>query len=840
MVTITLPRAIGGEGPRGPQGVKGETGATGPKGDQGAQGIQGPKGDTGPQGPVGPKGETGPKGDTGPQGSTGPKGDPGGTTDLIGTRQQAQTMTIGPAFAAVRTTGYAAPGDGGGALYKRVASEPAHPGKFQSADGQWWELAESRINVRMFGAKGDGASNDAPAVRAAIAAMPKTGGILYFTPGTYIQGDGTNPAYPIVNGQYSGPSDIGTDNAFIFEGYKHFAIIGHGAVIKAHPANSCIVKNQGFVFSHCEHGSITGLTYDGSIASRKPGGGDVSSYNSQSGFLIDNCKQLAFNSVNADYCVMDGFTIQSSDLFRGVENWSEDIFFYGCKARYNYRQGMSVINAKRVRIYGGEFSYTGRIYGTLPMTGIDFEEGFDSPFGRGQIDCLVSGSLFVNNVTSGVALHLGTRDTTIENSTFIDNGFYTVPDPDFLTVNNNFIGNTVRNGTISLEAGGEYLGHNRIYGDGTKDYQIEVRDANKAFELGKSRQQTIENNIVYNDLSKAPTNLTGRFGTLNIIADYVKLHNNVFTNLYFVRSDGVAQSCVYVPGKYGDWENNKFGFERADFPAVGTINANRSLFSVFKRNKCASQYKPVDIFSDFNQQQVTDETDKGYSRKVRNFSIYPATSAFDITWQRQGIEGRNYLIRLTYCQSWFDRNASGMQEELFYAYETAAGVMTTRKTLAKFGSTQLGVGFSDVYVKNGLNCITAKVPDGLTPLGGMFMVEVFADSYVDANKFVIGDPYTYDVAARLTFKIPYAGGGKGTTALRPAVSSTGYTEIVQGADYYDTTLNKPIWWNGAAWVDAEERQGAAVSDSAASDVAGVNAKLNALLASLRAAKLLAT
>lgn len=818
MVTITLPRAVGDTGERGPQGVqgpKGDKGNTGDTGPQGLQGLQGVKGD---------------------------KGDPGGTTDLIGTRTEAQSMTIGPEFAAVRTTGYSSPGDGGEALYKRVVSEPAHPGKFQSADGQWWELAESRIDVRMFGAKGDGASNDAPAVRAAIAAMPKTGGILYFAPGTYIQGDGTNPAYPIVNGVYSGPVDIGTtDNAFIFEGYKHFAIIGHGAVIKAHQANSCIVKNRGFVFSHCEHGIIQGLSYDGNIASRKPNGGDNSGYNRQSGFLIDNCKQLSFDMVNADYCVMDGFTIESSDLFHGVENWSEDIFFYGCKARYNYRQGMSVVNAKRVRIYGGEFSYTGRIYGTMPMLGIDFEEGFASPFGRGQIDCLVSGSLFVDNVTSGVALHLGTRDTTIENSTFINNGFYTVDDPDFLTVNNNFIGNTVRNGDISLWGGGEYLAHNRIYGDGKKSYFIEVYDNNKAFERGKSRQQILENNIVYNDLSKAPTNLTGRFGSLTIVADYVKLRNNVFTNLYLVASDGVAGACIYVPGKYGDWENNKFEFERADFPVVGTINANRSLFSVLKRNKCASQYKPVDIFSSLNQQQVTDETDKGYSRKVRHFGAYPATSAFDITWQRQGAESVKYLIRLTYSQVWTDRNASGIQEELFYAYETAAGVTTSRKTLAKFGNTQLGVGFSDVYVKNGLNCITAKVPDGLTPFAGMFMVEVFADDYVDADKFVIGDPYTYDAAAGLTFKIPYAGGGKGTTAFRPAVSSTGYTEIVRGADYYDTTLNKPIWWNGAVWVDAaEERQGAAVSDSAASDVAGVNAKLNALLASLRAAKLLAT
>ena len=52
----------------------------------------------------------------------------------------------------VRTAGYAAEGDLGGALYKRVGSAPSHAGKFQSADGAWWELAETVVTPQMFGA----------------------------------------------------------------------------------------------------------------------------------------------------------------------------------------------------------------------------------------------------------------------------------------------------------------------------------------------------------------------------------------------------------------------------------------------------------------------------------------------------------------------------------------------------------------------------------------------------------------------------------------------------------------------------------------------------------------
>lgn len=79
----------------------------------------------------------------------------------------AQAMSIG-AQTFIQTAGFAASGDGGGALYKRVASEPTHGGKFQSADLGWWELTEPKPNVKMFGAKGDDSTNDTNAIAAAL------------------------------------------------------------------------------------------------------------------------------------------------------------------------------------------------------------------------------------------------------------------------------------------------------------------------------------------------------------------------------------------------------------------------------------------------------------------------------------------------------------------------------------------------------------------------------------------------------------------------------------------------------------------------------------------------
>ncbi|WP_342343904.1 hypothetical protein [Brucella intermedia] len=69
----------------------------------------------------------------------------------------------------LRTAGYYSAGDGGGALYKRVVSEPTHAGKIQSADGAWWELSTEYITPNMFGAKCDGINDDVPAINAAWA-----------------------------------------------------------------------------------------------------------------------------------------------------------------------------------------------------------------------------------------------------------------------------------------------------------------------------------------------------------------------------------------------------------------------------------------------------------------------------------------------------------------------------------------------------------------------------------------------------------------------------------------------------------------------------------------------
>jgi hypothetical protein len=110
-----------------------------------------------------------------------------GSAALFDTRTAVLLATIDPAIGWVETKGYATVGDKGGALYRRAASEPSHPGKVQSADGAWWELVFETATPAQFGGVGYTTFAAARAGTAATAAVQAcfdfvraVGGRVYF------------------------------------------------------------------------------------------------------------------------------------------------------------------------------------------------------------------------------------------------------------------------------------------------------------------------------------------------------------------------------------------------------------------------------------------------------------------------------------------------------------------------------------------------------------------------------------------------------------------------------------------------------------------------------------
>ncbi|SFI61032.1 hypothetical protein [Albimonas pacifica] len=87
---------------------------------------------------------------------------------IISYAREIEFLTPEPEVEWLEALGHWAPGDGGRALYARVDDEPDHPGKFQTADGGWWELRSQIIVPEMLGAIGDGLTDDADAINDAV------------------------------------------------------------------------------------------------------------------------------------------------------------------------------------------------------------------------------------------------------------------------------------------------------------------------------------------------------------------------------------------------------------------------------------------------------------------------------------------------------------------------------------------------------------------------------------------------------------------------------------------------------------------------------------------------
>lgn len=109
-----------------------------------------------------------------------------GVTQNFGTRTLAVAANISVSATFVRTAGYAAAGDGGDALYKHAGGTT--PGGFQSADGQWWQIALTgdRLNVRAFGATGDGVTDDTTALQACINCAITNSKPVYLSHGQFL------------------------------------------------------------------------------------------------------------------------------------------------------------------------------------------------------------------------------------------------------------------------------------------------------------------------------------------------------------------------------------------------------------------------------------------------------------------------------------------------------------------------------------------------------------------------------------------------------------------------------------------------------------------------------
>jgi len=176
----------------------------------------------------------------------------------------AELTSIPTKIEAVITSGYYTAGDGGGAMYKRVVSQPSHPGKWQDLSGAWFELVGTTISPEVFGADG---IDDTTAINNTIlylyAVCSGKGGVVSYTEGrTYYASSIQN--YPgvshcgasaatstEVNSQWNGAriKQIANANAPLFYNNPNVGYIRNISNVDGQPQRyvSCSISNLTFM-----------------------------------------------------------------------------------------------------------------------------------------------------------------------------------------------------------------------------------------------------------------------------------------------------------------------------------------------------------------------------------------------------------------------------------------------------------------------------------------------------------------------------------------------------------------------------------------------------------------
>jgi len=86
-------------------------------------------------------------------------------------------------------------------------------------------------------------------------------------------------------------------------------------------------------------------------------------------------------------------------------------------------------------------------------------------------------------------------------------------------------------------------------------------------------------------------------------------------------------------------------------------------------------------------------------------------------------------------------------------------------------------------------CITANASNGAIQITNCEFTNINTDGWAEATKFVGQLTHTRKVDFTRSNNL-------GASEMRPTAN------LMKGLSYYDTSINKPIWWNGTNWIDA--------------------------------------
>jgi polygalacturonase len=231
------------------------------------------------------------------------------------------------------------------------------------------------LNVKNFGARGDGLHDDTNAINNAIAALPTAGGTVYIPAGTYLV-DTTKR----VNLRSNMLLQMDADTKL--------------------KAKTSTVKRAYILYSYGRHDvEIAGGQLIGERDTHKYYSGTTDEWNM--GIEIIGGQRITIRDLWVGNCTGDGICIGGG---------AYDVVIDNVVSTNNRRQGLSITKSSKIRVYDSEFSYTN---GTSPECGIDIEP--DLP--ASCTDIIIDNCSLKYNAKYGINVYKNARHVTVRNCT---------------------------------------------------------------------------------------------------------------------------------------------------------------------------------------------------------------------------------------------------------------------------------------------------------------------------------------------------------------------------------------------------------------------------------------
>ncbi len=288
-------------------------------------------------------------------------------------------------------------------------------------------------DIKSFGAKGNGKTNDHESFKKAAAYFNRRGGNgkLIISPGTYIVGKQHFTAGKAGQPAYRG------ENVLHFVNVENFKIQGtsksilryadsfkfgafnpatgkpheHGKNLFIIPAYAAFVGSCVYL-ENCNNIEVTDLALDGNNNKLILGGfyGDVGRQLFHNGISIDKSRNILVNNLNVHHFGLDGIFVANVP-----GNQEDNIKLFNSRFEYNARQGLSWIGGNSLLVKNCKFNHTGKSnFSSPPSAGVDIEAEV-GPVRNGVFESCE----FVDNAGVGMLAEAGdSRDCIFRNCTF--------------------------------------------------------------------------------------------------------------------------------------------------------------------------------------------------------------------------------------------------------------------------------------------------------------------------------------------------------------------------------------------------------------------------------------